>query len=100
MDAKFSNKFESKNYQAYLKLLMYSCVPAREDIWLAGYLSAQDNCPINDNPFNELDEEYQIWEHGWWEGFYGDENIAAVLCEDLTNAMSPEPPPSRRPKNR
>ncbi|MBP9722155.1 MAG: hypothetical protein KBD64_03235 [Gammaproteobacteria bacterium] len=71
------------NFDASLKLLMYRAMPAQGDAWLSGYLAAQTNLDLEENPYTPNDDEFKAWESGWWEGFYGDHSGLHEIYESV-----------------
>ncbi len=69
--------------KASLRLLMYTSMPSHESSWVAGFESATNNIPIDENPFSESDLEYKCWENGWWSGFYGEDFLVSDFLFEL-----------------
>ncbi len=76
---------KSNNIDKELNLVLHSVMPNKDAAWQAGYYAASEEIDLEDNPFSESDDEYLIWQSGWWSGFYEEPNIVekAVISNEV-----------------
>lgn len=82
------NISEHSNLDNKLKLLLQTVYIDSESAWLAGYVAAQNDIWLESNPFASNDEEFEIWQNGWWSGFYEEKPLyetAEIENADFTN---------------
>jgi hypothetical protein len=52
--------------------------PSLEDCYSFGYESALSDIEEMKNPFKQDTCEYEQWQEGWWDGFYGEKPLYEI----------------------
>lgn len=63
---------------AHARLHFHISTPDLEEVWLDGYGSATANLAEENNPYSQDSSEYELWQEGWWAGFYEEEPLFSL----------------------
>lgn len=66
---------------AFSRLKLHVDKPDFEEVWLHGYESAFSDEDELMNPYDPESHEHQLWQDGWWAGFYEEDPLFSLAGE-------------------
>ncbi|WP_419419536.1 transmission trait enhancer LetE [Legionella sp. D16C41] len=66
----------------YIRLHFNIENPDLEECYAFGYECAKAEISEDENPYNVNTLEYEQWQEGWWDGFYGEEPLYSLTISE------------------